>query len=160
MRMAIVNLCKSVALIGKETGMVTAAKTLSQVLSHMTIAFAITYSMTGSMVFGGVAALIEPVINVLLLPFHEKGWAVLRCRAAVQRVPAAALAAQKISQTVLHMSVAFGVMYWASGSVAFGGLAAVLEPICNVIFLPFHDRAWENIRARLQADSHRPLRTA
>ncbi len=35
----------------------------------------------------------------------------------------ALLAAQKCSQTAMHMAVAFGVMYWATGSLAFGGLA-------------------------------------
>lgn len=140
--------------------MVTAAKTLSQIASHMAIAFAITYSITGSMVFGGVAALIEPIINVLLLPIHEKTWSAVRRRATAQCRPVAVIAAQKISQTALHMGVAFGVMFWATGSVAFGGLAAIIEPVCNVIFLPFHDRAWENIRARLQAASAPSLRPA
>lgn len=140
--------------------MVTAAKTLSQVVSHMAIAYAVTYGVTGSMVVGGIAALIEPVINVLMLPFHEKGWAAIRRCIVAQRAPTAAIALQKLSQTAMHMGVAFGVMYWATGSVAFGGLAAVLEPVLNVIFLPFHDRAWENIRVRMQAASHHSLRTA
>lgn len=39
-------------------------------------------------------------------------------------------------------------MYWATGSLALGGLAAVLEPILNVIVLPYHDRAWERLEER------------
>jgi uncharacterized membrane protein len=34
-------------------------------------------------------------------------------------------------------------LYAATGSLAFGGLAAVLEPIINVIALPFHDRLFD-----------------
>jgi uncharacterized membrane protein len=55
-----------------------------------------------------------------------------------------------MSQVALHMSVAFGVMYAMTGSVAFGGVAALVEPICNVALLPLHDRVWEKIRERAQ----------
>lgn len=57
------------------------------------------------------------------------------------------IAAKTTSQALLHMAVAFGVMYAVTGSVAFGGVAAILEPIVNVILLPLHDRLW---RSRLQ----------
>lgn len=60
-------------------------------------------------------------------------------------------AAKTASQVGLHMGVAFGVMYVITGSLAFGGVAAILEPICNVVLLPLHDKAWEKIRARLEA---------
>lgn len=60
-------------------------------------------------------------------------------------------AAKTTSQIALHMGVAFGVMYAVTGSLAFGGIAAVLEPICNVILLPIHDRLWARIRDRIQA---------
>ncbi|RJG02774.1 DUF2061 domain-containing protein [Noviherbaspirillum sedimenti] len=60
-------------------------------------------------------------------------------------------AAKTASQVGLHMGVAFGVMYVITGSLAFGGVAAILEPICNVVLLPLHDKAWEKIRARLDA---------
>jgi uncharacterized membrane protein len=53
------------------------------------------------------------------------------------------IAARKTSQVVLHMGVAFAVMYLLTGSVAFSGIAAVVEPICNVLLLPLHDRLWD-----------------
>lgn len=59
-------------------------------------------------------------------------------------------AAKTASQIGLHMGVAFGLMYAITGSVAFGGVAAVLEPVCNVILLPLHDKLWERIRARIE----------
>jgi uncharacterized membrane protein len=58
----------------------------------------------------------------------------------------------------MHMGVAFSVMYWATGSMAFGGLLAVVEPICNVIVLPFHDQLWE--KARLRQESRGAARLA
>jgi uncharacterized membrane protein len=45
------------------------------------------------------------------------------------------------------MGVAFGVMYAMTGSLAFGGVAALVEPICNVALLPLHDRLWAKLRA-------------
>ncbi|WP_020657014.1 DUF2061 domain-containing protein [Massilia niastensis] len=129
--------------------MVAAAKKTSQVVTHMTIAFAIAYAMTGSVVFGGLAIVIEPVINVLLLPLHEKAWAAVRARAATKGDRYMKIAAEKLSQTIMHMGVAFAVMYLATGSLAFGGMAAVLEPICNVLLLPVHDRFWDNLEMRL-----------
>lgn len=129
--------------------MVVAAKKTSQVITHMIVAFVIAYAMTGSVVFSGLAIIIEPVINVLLLPFHQSAWAAVRARARSHRERYLRIAAEKLSQTLMHMGVAFVVMYFATGSVAMGGLAAILEPICNVLLLPVHDRAWENLENRL-----------
>lgn len=60
-------------------------------------------------------------------------------------------AAKTTSQIILHMGVAFGLMYAISGSIAFGGVAAILEPICNVILLPLHDKLWEKIRVKVES---------
>jgi uncharacterized membrane protein len=60
------------------------------------------------------------------------------------------LAAKTTSQMLLHMGVAFAVMYAVTGSVAFGGVAAVLEPLCNVLLLPLHERVWRRIQRRLR----------
>ena len=54
-----------------------------------------------------------------------------------------------MSQVLLHMAVAFGVMYAVTGSLAFGGLAAIIEPVVNVVLLPLHDKLWRRIRRRL-----------
>lgn len=127
--------------------MIVAAKKLSQVTTHMAIAFTLMYVMTGSLAFGGLAAIIEPVINVALLPLHERFWQRVRSRSL--RRAGALLAAEKVSQTMFHFVVAVAVIYWATGSLALGGLAAVLEPILNVIMLPYHDRLWERFEARM-----------
>lgn len=134
--------------------MVIAAKKTSQVITHMAIAFTIAYAMTGSVVFSGLAIIIEPVINVLLLPYHEKAWAAVRARASSARERYVRIAAEKVSQTLMHMGVAFAVIYWATGSLAFGGLAAVLEPVCNVLLLPIHDRFWDKLELRINSALH------
>lgn len=59
------------------------------------------------------------------------------------------IAAKSMSQVLLHMAVAFGVMYAVTGSLAFGGLAAIIEPVVNVVLLPLHDKVWLRIRRRL-----------
>jgi uncharacterized membrane protein len=58
------------------------------------------------------------------------------------------IAARTTSQVLLHMAVAFGVMYACTGSIAFGGIAAVIEPLCNVVLIPLHDRVWRRIALR------------
>lgn len=123
--------------------MVTAAKRLSQVATHMGIAYALAYTLTGSAVLGGLAVLVEPVINVLLLPLHQAAWARQRRKAADARSRYLALGLEKLSQTGLHAGVAFLVMFAATGSAAMGGIAALLEPVCNVLVLPLHDRLWD-----------------
>jgi len=125
--------------------MITAAKRLSQVLTHMGIAYALAYTVTGSAVFSGLAVIAEPIINVLLLPFHEAAWAKRRRMARDDKARYMAVAGEKLSQTFLHAGVAFSVMYVTTGSWAIGGVAAVLEPICNVLILPLHDRLWDNL---------------
>ncbi len=55
---------------------------------------------------------------------------------------------EKASQVMLHMGVAFGVTYAMTGSIMTGGLAALVEPICNVALLPFHEKAWRRVRTR------------
>ncbi|MCB5362172.1 DUF2061 domain-containing protein [Pusillimonas sp. CC-YST705] len=48
----------------------------------------------------------------------------------------------KTSQVCLHMGVAFAVTYTFTGSLAVGGVAAVVEPLCNVTLMPLHDKLW------------------
>lgn len=69
--------------------------------------------------------------------------------------------AQKTSQVLLHMAVAFAVTYGFTGSLAVGGLAAVVEPVCNVLILPLHDRIWARLRSRVsQIGRKAPLSVA
>jgi uncharacterized membrane protein len=118
----------------------------SQILTHLTIGFAITYAVTGSLTLGGLAVLIEPLLNVLLVPFHEQAWKRWVSRAAALQ-PLVVLTLEKISLTAMHMCVAFLVMFFATGSMAFGGLAAILEPVGNVLLMPFHDKLWDHLQS-------------
>lgn len=61
------------------------------------------------------------------------------------------IAAKTVSQIIVHMAVAFVTMYVVTGSIAFGGLAALLEPVCNVIVMPFHEKLWVRIQQRMEA---------
>ena len=134
--------------------MMTAAKRISQIATHMGIAYALAYTLTGSAVFSGLAVLVEPVINVLLLPLHEAAWAHWRGKAGNARARYMTLAAEKLSQAGLHAGVAFGVMYVATGSAALGGIVALLEPVCNVLVLPVHDRLWDSLERGVQGRPH------
>jgi uncharacterized membrane protein len=50
------------------------AKTFSFAIVHFTVAFAVGYVMTGSMLIGGTLALVEPACNTIAFHFHEKLW--------------------------------------------------------------------------------------
>lgn len=49
-------------------------KTITFAVMHFTIAFAVTYLITGSFVLGGLIAVIEPAVNTVGYFFHEKIW--------------------------------------------------------------------------------------
>lgn len=51
------------------------AKTLSFAVLHFAIAFTVAYLLTGSLITGGLIALIEPACNTVAFYFHEKFWA-------------------------------------------------------------------------------------
>jgi uncharacterized membrane protein len=124
----------------------------------MGIAYVLAYTVSGSAVYSGLAVLAEPVINVLLLPLHEAAWVRWRNGTVGQWGAWLGAAAEKLSQTGLHGGVAFGVMYLATGSAAMGGIAALLEPVCNVLILPLHDRLWDGLERSRQTKKN-PLRS-
>ena len=49
-------------------------KTLSFAVVHFTVAFSVAYAVTGSLVVGGLVALIEPAVNTLAYYVHECIW--------------------------------------------------------------------------------------
>jgi uncharacterized membrane protein len=50
-------------------------KTLSFAAVHFTVAFTLAYLISGSLLTGGLIALIEPCCNTLAYHLHEKFWA-------------------------------------------------------------------------------------
>ena len=50
-------------------------KTVSFAIVHFIVAFSVAYLLTGSIVIGGLLALIEPIVNTIAYHFHEKAWA-------------------------------------------------------------------------------------
>lgn len=49
-------------------------KTITFAIMHFTIAFAVTYLITGSFVLGGLIAVVEPAVNTVGYFVHEKVW--------------------------------------------------------------------------------------
>lgn len=50
-------------------------KTASFAVVHFTVAFAVTYLLTGDALIGGLIAILEPTVNSFAYYFHEKVWA-------------------------------------------------------------------------------------
>ena len=49
-------------------------KTFTFAVVHFTVAFTVAYLITGSVITGGLIALIEPLVNTVAYHFHEKAW--------------------------------------------------------------------------------------
>ena len=50
--------------------------------------------------------------------------------------------AKTMTFAVVHMGVAFSVVYAMTGSVAVGSAAALVEPAVNTVAYFFHEKAW------------------
>lgn len=61
-------------------------KTLSFAAVHFTVAFGVGYALTGSVVVGGVMALVEPAVNTVAYYFHEKVWRRIEVRRAARQL--------------------------------------------------------------------------
>lgn len=62
-------------------------KTLSFAILHFSVAFALGYLFTGSLLVGGMLALIEPATNTVVFHFHEKVWKRIEARRASKAMP-------------------------------------------------------------------------
>jgi uncharacterized membrane protein len=60
-------------------------KTLTFAIVHMSVAFAVGYLMTGSVLVGGALALVEPLCNTLAYHLHEKVWMRIEARRRATR---------------------------------------------------------------------------
>ena len=49
---------------------------------------------------------------------------------------------------LVHISVAFTVVYLLTGSALAGGVVALIEPACNTVAYYFHEKVWEVFRQR------------
>lgn len=50
------------------------AKTITFAIMHFSIAFSVAYLITGSIIVGGLVAIVEPAINTVAYYFHEIFW--------------------------------------------------------------------------------------
>jgi uncharacterized membrane protein len=49
-------------------------KTVTFAIMHFSIAFMVTYLISGSIVLGGLIAVVEPTVNTIGYVVHEKIW--------------------------------------------------------------------------------------
>ncbi|WMC09732.1 DUF2061 domain-containing protein [Oceanimonas pelagia] len=49
-------------------------KTLTFALVHFTVAFTVAWLLSGSLLVGGLIALVEPMVNTVAYFFHEQAW--------------------------------------------------------------------------------------
>jgi uncharacterized membrane protein len=58
------------------------------------------------------------------------------------RVPLSLSLAKTGTFAMVHFTVAFGIAYLLTGSVAIAGALALLEPLANTAAYLLHERAW------------------
>lgn len=49
---------------------------------------------------------------------------------------------------LVHVSVAFTVVYLLTGDALAGGVVALIEPACNTLAYHFHEKVWAAVRRR------------
>lgn len=52
-----------------------------------------------------------------------------------------------VTFTAMHFCIAFTVAYVITGSLAAGGLLAIIEPLCNAVGFFFHEKLWARMSA-------------
>jgi uncharacterized membrane protein len=55
-------------------------ETISFALMHFSVAFGVTCALTGDVFIGSAVALVEPAVNTVGYPIHERVWERLRGR--------------------------------------------------------------------------------
>lgn len=53
-------------------------KTITFAIMHFSVAFIVTWYLTGDIVVGGAVAMVEPAINTVAFYFHEKVWSKIK----------------------------------------------------------------------------------
>ncbi len=62
-------------------------KTITFACVHFTVAFTVAYLLTGSVMVGGLVALVEPFCNTVAYDLHEKAWRRFSRRGAQEDAP-------------------------------------------------------------------------
>lgn len=62
-----------------------------------------------------------------------------------------------ITFTCMHFIIAFTVAYLLTGSIAVGGLLAIVEPLCNAVGFYFHEKIWTYFRETRPQRKPKPL---
>jgi uncharacterized membrane protein len=68
--------------------------------------------------------------------------------------------AKTISFAAVHFSVAFGVGYLLTGSIAVAGALALVEPMANTVAYYFHERAWRYVTRATSSRAASPASAA
>ena len=55
---------------------------------------------------------------------------------------------------LVHITVAFTVVYLLTGNILAGGLVALVEPACNTLAYHLHEKIWETWRHRRQGSTN------
>jgi uncharacterized membrane protein len=56
-----------------------------------------------------------------------------------------------VTFALVHFTVAFTVAYLLTGSIAVGGLVALVEPLVNTIAYHLHEKLWARIDSKRSA---------
>ena len=62
-----------------------------------------------------------------------------------------------LSFGVMHMTVAFAVVWLMTGDMLVGGMVALVEPLVNTVAYHFHERVWSRRSVAAPLNGNQPL---
>ncbi len=127
-----------ISIIIKVSGMF---KTISFAIIHFFNAFTIAYLLSGSLLIGGLVALIEPSVNTIAYYIHERVWLMRKVPKVVCNTPFN----KTLSFTIMHFSVAIAVVYSLTGDWMLSSLVALIEPCVNSFAYYIHENVWQKM---------------
>lgn len=113
-------------------------KTLTFAVCHFSVAFGVTYALTGSLAISGAMALAEPLANTVTYHFHDRAWDRIVARTSLRHLALAKTA----TFAACHFMVAFVLGWLLTGSITLAGLLAVVEPLVNTVAYFLHEKIW------------------
>jgi uncharacterized membrane protein len=138
----------------------TVLKTATYGLTHLVVAMAVAFALTGSWRIALAIGLVEPFAQTLAYAVHERLWAGRDRRAAAEAGARGACACAYVrlgpigrpafdratiktaTYAVMHLCVAVLVAFALTGSWAQALAIGLVEPVVQTFAFVFHERAW------------------
>jgi len=126
-------------------------KTTTYGVTHLLVAIAVVYGLTGSWQAALAVGLVEPVVQTVAFAVHERLWARVGARDRAMRT-----AKKTATYLVMHFAVAVGVVYALTGSWRAALAVGMVEPLVQTVAFAFHEGIWVRADTRRRSRIENP----